>query len=267
MRSDRRQFAPGVQGFTLIELLTVIAIIALLAAILLPVFARARESARQATCMSNLKDIYQAVEMYRMDNGEYPTMLLGPAMNTSGLPWQAGDTAAPVGQTNAGFLYPKYIKDISKFHCPDDPSNDQTKVVSAIYPGPPGPYAGQTPVFNTQSANKLGFPFPKLPAGYNGKPISYYGFDSYDLTPLVSSATTFQVTYNRDWTNAVGRQDTPYQLKYPDPQKDKTVVTYCNYHAAVNGADKTIVLLLSGTAKAYDAKKVAQTGWTFGFTP
>ena len=54
-------------GFTLIELLVVIAIIAVLAAILFPVFARAREKARQASCQSNQKQIMLAYTMYRSD--------------------------------------------------------------------------------------------------------------------------------------------------------------------------------------------------------
>jgi prepilin-type N-terminal cleavage/methylation domain-containing protein/prepilin-type processing-associated H-X9-DG protein len=58
------------RGFTLIELLVVIAIIAILAAILFPVFAQARESARKATCLSNLKEIDLAVQMYVQDYDE-----------------------------------------------------------------------------------------------------------------------------------------------------------------------------------------------------
>ncbi len=61
------------RGFTLIELLVVIAIIAVLAAILLPVFARARESARSTSCRSNLKQIGTALAMYMDDyDGLYP---------------------------------------------------------------------------------------------------------------------------------------------------------------------------------------------------
>ena len=59
------------KGFTLIELLVVIAIIAILAAILFPVFARAREKARQASCSSNLKQIALASRMYESDYDEW----------------------------------------------------------------------------------------------------------------------------------------------------------------------------------------------------
>src|SRR6187397_3031803 len=61
------------KGFTLIELLVVIAIIAILAAILFPVFARARENARRASCQSNLKQICLGVKQYIQDYDEkYP---------------------------------------------------------------------------------------------------------------------------------------------------------------------------------------------------
>lgn len=60
-------------GFTLIELLVVIAIISILAAILFPVFARARETARAAACASNMKQIGLAIAQYRQDyDGYYP---------------------------------------------------------------------------------------------------------------------------------------------------------------------------------------------------
>mgnify|MGYP001041097405 CR=1 FL=1 len=58
------------QGFTLVELLTVIAIIAVLGAILFPVFARARDQARKANCQSNLKQLGLALMMYSQDYDE-----------------------------------------------------------------------------------------------------------------------------------------------------------------------------------------------------
>ena len=58
------------KGFTLIELLVVIAIIGILASMVFPVFARARESARKAVCLSNVKNIALAVQMYLADNND-----------------------------------------------------------------------------------------------------------------------------------------------------------------------------------------------------
>jgi len=72
------------KGFTLIELLVVIAIIAILAAILFPVFARARESARRASCLSNLKQIGLGIMQYTQDYDEkYPLCIRGQWGNTA----------------------------------------------------------------------------------------------------------------------------------------------------------------------------------------
>ena len=65
---------PDHKGFTLIELLVVIAIIAILAAILFPVFARAREKARQTACLSNMKQIALSALMYAQDYDEIYTL-------------------------------------------------------------------------------------------------------------------------------------------------------------------------------------------------
>ncbi|MFO7947975.1 MAG: DUF1559 domain-containing protein [Armatimonadota bacterium] len=65
------------KGFTLIELLVVIAIIAILAAILFPVFARAREKARQSSCLSNMKQIGLSIQMYIQDYDERLPRSLG----------------------------------------------------------------------------------------------------------------------------------------------------------------------------------------------
>jgi prepilin-type N-terminal cleavage/methylation domain-containing protein/prepilin-type processing-associated H-X9-DG protein len=87
------------RGFTLIELLVVIAIIAILAAILFPVFAQARESARKATCLSNLKEIDLAVQMYVQDYDE--TM---PSSYTGGMIGEATYYCQPY-MKNYGILF------------------------------------------------------------------------------------------------------------------------------------------------------------------
>ena len=98
------------RGFTLIELLVVIAIIAILAAILFPVFARARENARRASCQSNLKQIALGVFMYDQDYDE----TLPPVSVTAG----TGTTANnPYGWADA--MQP-YLKSTQIFQCPSE---------------------------------------------------------------------------------------------------------------------------------------------------
>jgi len=80
-------------GFTLIELLVVIAIIAVLAAILFPVFATAREKARQATCANNQRQIGVLIALYLQDNNEtYP-----PVTGTQAWPMYFATNGTPAG--------------------------------------------------------------------------------------------------------------------------------------------------------------------------
>jgi prepilin-type N-terminal cleavage/methylation domain-containing protein/prepilin-type processing-associated H-X9-DG protein len=126
------------QGFTLIELLVVIAIIAILAAILFPVFAQARSKARQASCQSNMKQIGLGIMMYAQD---YDEILPGNTpLNTNGITdarWPAPSTTAhsaglseplgwmqPYDPANPGTFriwardIQPYIKNTAVFHCP-----------------------------------------------------------------------------------------------------------------------------------------------------
>src|SRR5581483_4248901 len=94
-----------VNGFTLIELLVVIAIIAILAAILFPVFAQAREKARQISCASNEKQLGLAIIQYVQDYDEtYPIGFCD---------WTGTAPTWPVGIS-------PYVKTFKVFQCPDD---------------------------------------------------------------------------------------------------------------------------------------------------
>src|SRR5690606_7921754 len=113
---------PAKRAFTLIELLVVIAIIAILAAILFPVFARARENARRTSCLSNLKQIGIGVMMYTQDYDEkFPVT----AWSSKQLPpngcWYS-DSSCAAGSTYTWFwpqtIYP-YTKSDQLFNCPN----------------------------------------------------------------------------------------------------------------------------------------------------
>jgi prepilin-type N-terminal cleavage/methylation domain-containing protein/prepilin-type processing-associated H-X9-DG protein len=103
----RRLFGRARRGFTLIELLVVIAIIAILAAILFPVFARAREAARATSCRSNLKQIGTSLRMYSQDYDEYLTPAFVYYVPGTSLAWYPD-------------LLNPYVKNAGIWYCPSD---------------------------------------------------------------------------------------------------------------------------------------------------
>lgn len=112
----RRSF---IHAFTLIELLVVIAIIAILAAILFPVFAQAREKARQISCLSNEKQLGLAFLQYIQDSDEkFPVGLFVIPGGQIG-PQAMGFGQSGMGMGWAGQVYP-YVKSTGVFSCPDD---------------------------------------------------------------------------------------------------------------------------------------------------
>jgi prepilin-type N-terminal cleavage/methylation domain-containing protein/prepilin-type processing-associated H-X9-DG protein len=196
MKSDCRRV-----GFTLIELLIVISIIALLAAILFPVFARARESARRASCASNLKQQGLAILQYAQDYDEVmvPAWLEGSC--TVGEGWQ------PTGSTG--------------FNCNAGPEKN-FKWMDLIFP-----YAKSEQIFNCPSANPKTFLPYKQATGSNyghyaanlgyranndtkNPPFSYYSASTTNgalsvpikLAQIESPATTVMVTDSRSASNS-----------------------------------------------------------------
>ena len=123
------------KGFTLIELLVVIAIIALLASILFPVFARAREKARQASCGSNLKQIGLGLMQYVQDYDE--VLPLAMPRVSAGCVAQSGSWM--------DFIYP-YVKSNDIFDCPDNAANSGVGQYS--YPWSPGSNLGSYSINN-----------------------------------------------------------------------------------------------------------------------
>lgn len=164
-------------GFTLIELLVVIAIIAILAAILFPVFAQAREKARQASCQSNLKQMGTAVRMYTDDNdGMYVGTYSYPAGWNACPHWTWIDVVQP------------YIKNLKVFDCPSSPRDNRSLYCHAsrltcLGPNTPG---------TTTNPFYVGYLYNEgwMDAAYRGKPSAagcdaYHGLAADDCTGVM----------------------------------------------------------------------------------
>jgi len=137
-------------GFTLIELLVVIAIIAILAAILFPVFAKVREKARQTSCLSNEKQLGLGFMQYTEDNDE-ELPINGVKQNVS------------LGTGWAGQIYP-YVKSTGVYDCPDDPTAIQTGNGVTGYPVS---YSANLSLFRSDGIGQQGqdpHPGPKISA-------------------------------------------------------------------------------------------------------
>lgn len=179
------------RGFTLIELLVVIAIIATLAAILFPVFAKAREKARQITCVSNMKQLGLAMMMYSQDYDEQ----MVPRTNGDAVPFE--DLLQP------------YIKNGGVDQCPSNPLKDDYAYVGGNYGNTILPDGTKTKQFISYGANAAhgsasGATGPLVDGG-----VSIARFQSpADLIALVES-TSYYTDFDPNCTNGVGLWDAP----------------------------------------------------------
>jgi prepilin-type N-terminal cleavage/methylation domain-containing protein len=258
------------RGFTLIELLTVIAIIAILTAVLLPVFALVKENARRSACMSNLQRIYQGAKAYELDNRRFPDYLLGPALAND------GSQLTTLGPVNSGLsleqiagylsstgndavtrrvktayqtaLYPEYIDDPGIFHCPNNDIVDSRNDLSAYV---------VTRIEQNQPPADI-----QASGSYNH---GFFKYDSYDTNPRILAndrldTGVYLPRYSRLWQNIIAdNNDDEFksaeyrnQLQWASPSSD-TYLTMCSFHAPKG---KVIMLWLNGQAKVMDVNKL-----------
>ena len=242
---------PRTLGFTLIELLVVIAIIAILTAILLPVFASVRENARQTTSLSNMRQISTGLAQFQLDNHRYPDVLFGyayPATGTAVAMDQAFDAASAAKVANQYFpgLYPEYVNDVKVFQ---DPNNTDigkptvTKDVPVNFLAANGTLASQT--------------------------VRFYSLDAYDSSPEITGTNTLSKTtniarYQASWTNIDSSLDCAsggtlcgpnslnqytHQMRWRNPPAETYVVSTTHH---VPNAGRVLVLWESGSVRKMD---------------
>ena len=194
------------KAFTLIELLVVIAIIAILAAILFPVFAKVREKARQTACLSNMKQIGLALMQY---TGDYDEMTPQRHSNIPDPKWAPNDT------TWRELIYP-YVKSTGLFRCPSNPNNGVTCWGDSISNG------GAADIPTSYSATDIDFTGGYMSDGSaspsNGA-VSLGG--NVSLAQMENPAQFIAVGEQRSGTSpelAVHWWDTPSTSPYLDPK-------------------------------------------------
>ncbi|MDR3707066.1 MAG: DUF1559 domain-containing protein [Capsulimonadaceae bacterium] len=205
-------------GFTLIELLVVIAIITILAAILFPVFATAREKARQTSCASNLKQLGLAVVQYIQD---YDEDLPSPSVATTTSYSSTGQWTCGMGW--AGLLYP-YVKSRGVYTCPSDstslPNSNYSEISYAINLNAAGSSAGGLGI-----PAGVGYQVPHPLVATMTAPAKTVLFCEVQHTPVEVSSATF------DPSNSISAAPGSYTYS---PSSDGVVIFNCMNGSANN---------------------------------
>jgi len=187
------------KAFTLIELLVVIAIIAILAAILFPVFARAREKARQATCTSNLKEIGLAFLMYAQDYDEcFPLMRVYTSVGTL----YFDDTTQP------------YLKNWNIWYCP---SRDKFRGHHGYSCG----FYQQTRMNNADGANSSSCPY--------GRPVKHAEL-KWPAETVLLAETQFNAASPTGCYRAMCYGDSTRRAYYIAPHNGARNILLCDGH-------------------------------------
>ncbi|MBC8136110.1 MAG: DUF1559 domain-containing protein [Fibrella sp.] len=212
------------RGFTLIELLVVIAIIALLAAILFPVFAQAREKARSISCVSNLKQIGLGIMMYAQDHDEtYPI---------NHADWCASYLGNPDSFDNCKYaswtqeIYP-YMKNAGIFFCP---SGDTSNLFDVL--GPQGTSPVKIAIFQG--------------LGINENVVKAARNDVYNTTPvpLADIGRPADLALVADSTNILFTD--PRRIMSPNCVDGDNVSPRCAWWGPRNSPSETVYLPIRG---------------------
>lgn len=280
------------RAFTLIELLVVIAIIALLTAILFPVFATVRENARQSASLSNLHAISSALGQFQLDNHQNPDVLFGyvykqyvagsagdgftgPVIAMDKAYAQAQSDAQSGADISGKFsgLYPEYIHDLASFRDPNNPDNGNNTAVASTKINVLCPSTLVTCTPGPQPTGDDGVLKPKTD-------VQFYKVDAYDVSPQVTGAnklgTTYVPRYQSSWTDvdnkfnpstgcggtapATCTNNTNYythQMRWKNPPAD-TYVTSTTYH--VPNAGTVLVLWEDGSVRKQNVQQFTQYG-------
>ncbi len=264
------------KGFSLVELLTVIAIIAILAAVIFPVMTQVRKRADENNCLTNLHQIGQAVAMFKQDNRRFPAILGSEVITTSGARY--GGSGEPDLFENAKdkYLFPEYVKaSIKVFHCPASRVNN-SKDVAMVY---------------------------KQPGGDPDQEVYVYAYDSYDAycmgagapqgthTLYSENSGSAEMHYRVCWAPSINdvanvggmvldpyppnevtdsarvqQQDYERQLRWRNPPGD-TLITWCSYHETREGSDprrwsgRAQAVFLDGHTESFPANEMERCKW------
>lgn len=273
-----------ISAFTLIELLTVIAIIALLSAIIFPVYARAKDGANRSSDISSMNQIRTALQLYRADQGGYPPAILGYVQTYSGDP--LGNDVIPAYRIT-GFLFPKRVQALQTLQ-PAYNRVGPDLTTTAVWPSQDPRPIGSAPildlngdgVINNQDdvveARQFYGPTttvtrtnPQPP--FNQIPARYYkvcGYDTADV-PDPNGGTRTELRYALFWTqwglSTGSPNDDPRQLGYDDPPED-TVITWNSFFREYDQAvprrqKRDLVLFLGGATRVFDSRDVSERSW------